>query len=109
VLNAYLTPLHSAAWLIIEGFCPDCWSPKIAPAGEKESIVEFLELEMWKMRHAELVKQAEMARLLKLAQGQPPPAYLRLRLWMGDRLIALGNRLKAGYAITHHAAGMGGP
>jgi hypothetical protein len=76
--------------------------------GEEESIVEFLELELWNMRHAELVKQTEMARLVYLAQGQPQVSW-RLRLWMGDRLIALGNRLKARYAITHDAAGMGGP
>ncbi len=69
--------------------------------------MDLFELEIWRLRHAELVKQAEQVRLVRLLQAQQPPVHWRLRLWMGDRLVLIGNRLKAGHAALRRAIGRG--
>lgn len=59
----------------------------------------------------ERLMEAQLARERRSRRSERPSLYLRMQLWTGERLVRLGNRLKAHYEaamVQSHVRGHAG-
>jgi hypothetical protein len=70
-------------------------------------MIDLVILNLAKDLYEERLQEAARRRLARSVQGRQPPRFLWLRLWVGERLIRLGNRLKMHYPASSNAASIG--